>query len=461
MAADPAAPVDLNIVLSDRQADALEAMLDPHRDMARLFVLLYGGAARGGKSWLGGILGFLLSLRYPGIKGFIGRETLKDARLSVLEGTIKKISEKYSWGAWWSFDGQYNVIKFANGSTITLLELAYHPSDPKYDRFGSYEYTWGWIEEAQQCPYAAYEVLRVRIGQYLNDKYGIAPLLLLTSNPGKNWIKTKFYNPWKSGTLAIGLAFIQALATDNPYREASTDNNLDSIGDAAQRARLRDGDWEYSDDPKAVMSHELLESMRHVEFKNGPVKLAVDVARMGDDSTVIAMGRGNRIDTILERKKQPTDVTAAWIRDIIKGQNVDPANVIIDVVGLGGGVVDLLRSTKIPGWGYNVKAFSGGAKATKKGKQTEFLNMRGQSYFLLREGAEEGEYLLDLDDTEFDLLAEELTGLQYEIDERKVTVEKKKDFKKRLGRSPDRADAVTMFFSIDQVAQNKVSFRAR
>ena len=453
--------IDLEVDLSNRQADALEAMLDPNRDMARLFALLYGGAARGGKSWLGGILGFILSMRYPGIKGFIGRETLKDARLSVMEGTLKKISSKYGWDSFWSFDGQYNVIKFSNGSTISLLELAYHPSDPKYDRFGSYEYTWGWIEEAQQCPFAAYEVLRVRIGQYLNDEYGIAPLLFLTSNPGKNWIKTRFYNPWKNGTLAVGMAFIQALATDNPYREASTDNNLDSIADSSQRARLRDGDWEYSDDPKAVMSHELLESMRHAEYKLGPVKMAVDVARMGDDSTLIALGRGNKIDTILERKKQTTDVTAAWIRDIIKGQNIDPNNVIIDIVGLGGGVVDLLRSTKVPGWGYNVKAFNGGAKATKKGKQTEFANMRGQSYFLLREAAEEQKYLLDLSDVEFDLLAEELTGLQYEVDDKKVTVEKKQAYKKRLGRSPDRADAVTMFYSMDHVATNRAGFRAR
>jgi hypothetical protein len=182
---------------------------------------------------------------------------------------------------------------------------------------------------------------------------------------------------------------------------------------------------------------------------------------MGDDSTVIIIGQGNQVQQVLSRKKQTIDATAIWVRDILRVNNIAPENVIIDVVGLGGGVVDLLRSTKVPGWGYNVKSFSGGSSATRDGKQTEFENLRGQSYWMLREGAEGQLYSLDIDDEEFDLLSEELTGLRYRIDERRVYIEAKKDFKARLGRSPDRADGVTMFFSMDSVAEDYVSFFAR
>ena len=456
-----AEPIDLDLKLSPKQVDAYEALFAPGRELDRLFVLLYGGAARGGKSWLGAVVGFLISMMYPGVRGFIGRETLKDVRLSVLKGTIQKLSNMYNLGAYWSFNGQDNIIHFINGSSINLLELAYYPSDPRYDRFGSYEYTWGWIEEAQQCPFGAYEVLRVRIGQHLNDKYGIAPFLLLTSNPGKNWLKTKIYNPWKLGTLAAGLMFIQAKATDNPYREAVTDSSLDAISDDGQRARLKDGDWDYSDDPQAIMSYALLESMRQVEYKAGPVKIAVDVARYGDDSTIIAIGRGNQVQRILERKKQSLDATAVWVRQLMQENNADSSNVIIDVVGLGGGVVDLLRSTEVPGWNYQVKSFNGGGRATRQGKQTEFRNLRGQSYWLLREAAEDGKYSLAIGDADYDLLSEELTGLRYKVDERKIIVEKKEEYKARLGRSPDRADAVTMFFSLDAIEQPYAGFAAR
>jgi hypothetical protein len=50
----------------------------------------------------------------------------------------------------WRLDGKYNVIRLKNGSTIDLLDVAYKPTDPDFDRFGSTEYSHGFGDEVQE-----------------------------------------------------------------------------------------------------------------------------------------------------------------------------------------------------------------------------------------------------------------------------------------------------------------------
>ena len=135
----------MDIKLHKKQIQAFKLLFTP-RPLDIVYSLLFGGGARGGKSWLGCVVFFLLCLKFPGIRLFIGRKNLKDVRLSVIKGTWAKVSEKYGWTKYWSFNGQDNIVKFINGSEIYLLELDYYPSDPEYNRFGSYEFTAGWIE---------------------------------------------------------------------------------------------------------------------------------------------------------------------------------------------------------------------------------------------------------------------------------------------------------------------------
>jgi hypothetical protein len=109
---------------------------------------LYGGAAGGAKSWTGCTWLAFMCLSYPGTKWFIGREELKRLRESTLI-TFFKVCNKY--GIRRDVDFKYNgsdhFIQFSNGSRIDLLDLRYLPSDPLYERYGSVEYTGGWIEE--------------------------------------------------------------------------------------------------------------------------------------------------------------------------------------------------------------------------------------------------------------------------------------------------------------------------
>ena len=125
-------------------------------------------------------------------------------------GFKKDIDYKYN-----AIDG---VITFVNGSEIYLLDLFHYPADPEYDRFGSLEFTGGFIDETQEVPFEAYDVISTRL-RYRTREFQIRGQLLMTCNPGKNFLYREFYKPYISNTLPKHRGFIQSLVTDNPFAD--------------------------------------------------------------------------------------------------------------------------------------------------------------------------------------------------------------------------------------------------
>ncbi len=173
-----------------KQEDALMLLTD---DVTEEF--LYGGGAGGAKSWTGCVWLMFMCLLYPETKWFIGREELKRITESTLI-TFYKVAKEYKCTSF-KFNAQKNVIVFDNGSRIDLLELKYLPRDPFYERFGSTEYTGGWIEEGSETNFGAYDVLRTRVGRHYNDRYGILAKIFVTCNPTKKWLYNEYYKPEK------------------------------------------------------------------------------------------------------------------------------------------------------------------------------------------------------------------------------------------------------------------------
>ena len=175
-----------------------------------------------------------------------------------------------------------------------------------------------------------------------------------------------------------------------------------------------------------------------------PVVITCDVARFGEDETVIAERIGNQV-RILESyigKRPPTVTatgghtgdlvaTAGRIAEHAAKHPIAHVRIVVDDTGVGGGVTDILRNS-----GWRVTAFNGGETAFRPG---QFPNRRSELWL---EGAAQME---DLDLDPDDQLAADLTAPKYAYDlkQRKV-VELKVETKKRLGRSPDRGDAVLL-----------------
>lgn len=170
-----------------------------------------------------------------------------------------------------------------------------------------------------------------------------------------------------------------------------------------------------------------------------PTVVACDVARFGSDETVIVERRGSRVRVVDAYVGRPLMETVGRIlraarRLVDADAGVRPV-IVVDDVGVGGGVTDRLREVGE----FQVVAFNAGGTARQRG---DYPNRRSEAWFTLAEQLPE----VDLDADE--QLAADLVSARYSIDSRgRRVVESKAETKRRLGRSPDRADAVLMAFA--------------
>jgi hypothetical protein len=163
-----------------------------------------------------------------------------------------------------------------------------------------------------------------------------------------------------------------------------------------------------------------------------PATLGVDVARFGTDRTVIYRRSGGKVRLHSDRNGDATTATTGLVVTALRDTGSLAAHV--DGVGVGGGVVDMLREQ-----GHPVEDMQAGGGAIDP---TRFVNARAEWYWDLRKMFEDGE--IDLDPTD-DELAAQLGSIRFEYDSRgRIKIESKDDMRKRGMPSPDHADAVML-----------------
>lgn len=175
---------------------------------------------------------------------------------------------------------------------------------------------------------------------------------------------------------------------------------------------------------------------------NGTLDVGVDVARFGDDETVVALRRGAHafpLRTIVNG--DGPDTAGRVLEAVAKARRGDePVRINVDVIGVGASVFDALWRTAPKG--IEVVAVNVAENATSRGPDGEekYARLRDQLWFSLRDWLREGGELPDDGKLEAELLAPE-----YAFDSRgRYVVESKDETKKKLGRSPDRADALAL-----------------
>lgn len=399
--------------------------------------LLYGGAAGGGKSAFGCLWLIEQCQKYPGTRWLMGRSKLKTLKETTLN-TFFDISAKLGIVGQYTYNQQMGIITFNNGSEIILKDLFLYPSDPNFDSLGSLEITGAFIDECNQIVYKAWQIVKSRIRYKLNE-YGLMPKILGTCNPAKNWVYSQFYHAKKTNTLPPNRKFIQALPTDNPHLPKSYLQALLELDDNS-RQRLYYGNWEYDDDPSALIDFRRLQDLFTNTFvKDGERFITADIARFGRDRTVIGAWSGYRLIKIIELGKNSVLEAAEKIRDLAKHYKVPLSNIIVDEDGVGGGVVDILGCE---GFVNNSKPLPN--PETKEPEN--YANLKSQMYFALARKINDAEMYIECDSETRDIITQELEQVkQHNMDkDGKKQVLPKDEVKELLGRSPDYADMIMM-----------------
>lgn len=415
--------------------------------------VFFGGGAGGGKSWLDCEWLITNCYFYPESKWFLGREELKRLMTTTYITFLKVCKFHQIPRDDWALNSKYNYIEFFNGSRIDLLDLKFLPSDPLYERLGSSEYTGGSVEEAGEVEFLAFDVLKSRVGRHLNKEFGLLPKILSTCNPTKNWIYPIVYKPWKEGTLPAEYAFIQALYKDNRYTAEEYGKQLAEMSDQSMRERLMFGNWEYDDDPAALIDYEATIDLFTNTVEDSLDKfMTVDVARLGTDKTVIRLWKGYRNYRTYVYAKQRTTSTEDRVREIARLEHIPYSHIVIDEDGIGGGVVDHLPGVK--GFMANSSPLPTKAHPTII---PNYKNLKAQCSYMLAEMVNTHAIAVD------NSVVTEVEGVTPEVvkqhtieeleqikrkdpdaDSKKLDVVPKEEVKEKIRRSPDYADAMVM-----------------
>lgn len=395
----------------------------------------YGGAAFSGKSYLLCVWMTVLCLAYPGIACGLGRKELTTLKKTTLL-TLFKVFESYGIDeSLYNLNSQSNVITFFNGSQIFLIDTAYKPTDPLFTRFGGYELTVCGVDESNESPRQAINILYTRIGRRKNHEYNIMPKMLETFNPSKDHVYDRYYKPYVSGTMPDNYKFVRALPTDNPSPEvpAYVERILQS-GDIVTIERLIKGNFEYDDNPLAMIDYpKILELFSNEFIPGGQRYLTADLAYEGSDIFVIGIWNGLILEKVIAKDKISEVAVPKWIHDHRIEYKIPIGNVIYDADG----VKRFVKQSATAGNLLGAKEFHNNGKPV----DSAYYNLKSECYFKLAEYVNENKIFIK-DQAYKEQIIQELEQMRKiaNPDDNKLRVERKRDLRERLGRSPDFMD---------------------
>lgn len=396
--------------------------------------LLFGGSISGGKTRLACYWVILSCLKYAGSRYLIGRARLKTLKATTLK-TFFDILKEWKLEKMVNYNQKDDIIYFKNGSEVVVMDLFQQPSDPDFVKLGSLELTGAVVDEAGEVSERVYTILKTRL-RYKLKEFGLLPKLLVVSNPAKNWLFNVFYKPSESGDLPEHRKFIQSLPNDNPYNSQDYLNSLtiDNLG-ASVYNRLVLGDWNYSNEDNALFNYDQILGAfyRKPQIMGGTRYISCDPAAEGKDSTVICVWYGWHCAKIVQLDVTDTQQTVDTIKLLMHDHNVNIQNVVVDKVGIGQGVFDLLRGCK--GFIANATAL----------RSEPYKSLKDQCYYVLAKAFVDGHISIEGHQHRDEITQELEAHSQHNADlDQKAAVTPKRIVKQMIGRSPDFSDALMM-----------------
>jgi phage terminase large subunit len=393
---------------------------------------LFGGAMGGGKSRTICEESNRQMIDYPGNRGLILRATLADFKLSTYlvlrEQTLKDfisaglVTENKADHFFTYHLGKAQSRLYYGGLDMTSKEK---------EKYFSAEYGCIAIDEAREIQEDDFKKLGTRLRHRLPNSKRPPYCMLLASNPSQNWLKTVFIL-----TSRRDYIFVPALPRENKYNPPDYEQQIKDLfhGDEQFIQAYLEGSWDavgsiddliLMDDIKPCINARLDEPLNEERRIT-----AVDPAREGDDMTAIYdFCNAKTVDSEIYGKKDTLEncgrISRHWVKNASKLLVIDK--------GYNPGLYDILWGD----YGYNSLGIDFAGASSEEG----FGNLRAEMYWNAREMIKNRQCSIPNDNQ----LHGQLCSIKYKFKGgrtgTRIYIEPKEDIKKRLGCSPDKADA--------------------
>lgn len=453
--------------------DALDGTPNPQRLAleSKADELFYGGSAGGGKTDLGLGVGILGHRRVA-----IFRRTFPN-----LDSIEQRLIELLG-------DGNYNKSRrvYDDGRLRIELEACQHEKDKKKQQGRPRDlYV---FDELTEFTRSIYQFVT---GWNRTTIPGQRTRIVCTGNPPVDsdgmwvveewapWLDPDFYDPaepgelrwyyydengriqWQRNNAPVNVGgkeisptsrtFIPATLSDNPHlaEDGKYMQRLNALPEPL-RSAFRDGDFRamtQQGDPFQVIPAAWVRAaqrrwLEREKPTGAPDVVGHDVSRAGNDQTTYAPRWGNYFGEVTAWPGRIiTDGPTAALKVHQANKGKQPGVINVDVIGYGSSSYDSLV-----GMGYNanpVNVSSGSKYKDKSGKLT-MMNLRAELYWRMRDALdpENNSTVAIPDDSE---LLRDLCSARYvPLAGGKIKVESKEEIKDRIGRSPDKGDAVLL-----------------
>jgi len=419
----------------ERVAPKFEAWRKPAR-----YKIAYGGRGAGAKSW--SAVSLVVQAGEESKKRIVClRETqnsLEESVYSLIQSTINRLQYKN-----WKVTKEY-IENTKNGTHIIFrglkdLRAAHNiKSLDDYDIF--------LVEEAAPITHESWRILTPTL-----RKKGSELWALFNREEEMDPVYERFVVNERKNSMILHL---QPGPIDNPWwyqSELPAEMEEDFKYDEDEAIHIWHGEPR-KQGFKSILSRSRIRAAmnRVITDPEGMESIGCDPADMGDDKTQIYKRKGLKITDHRQLAKMDGVIIANEIGDMI---NRDPSiSVRIDTTGIGTSTRDQSKVL-----GLKVIPINWAQNAENKDKYADIVT---EMWFSLKEVIDE------IDIPNDPQLMRELSGRQYGYDSKnRYKIESKVEFKKRYGKSPDKADALILTFyqggSIIMSNKTRADLRAR
>lgn len=384
---------------------------------------LYYGGRMGGKSYA-----FADSLLFLGRMKNLRVACMREVQESIKDSVHKLLCDRIRYYELTDYQiMQTQIINTVTGTTFIFKGL----SDQNAQNIKSLEgIDIVWLEEAQKISKQSWDILNPTI-----RKPGAEIWISMNRETENDPIWQALAQNPDEKTLIVKVNY-----TDNPFcsqemiylAEKCRKENPDDYAHIWLGAPLVQAH-------NRLISTILIENARrnNVFIQNSPLIIGLDVARFGDDSTVFCFRRG-RSCVRFETFKGLDNVEVAN-RATFYIKEYRPAKIFVDAGGVGAGVVDILNDR---GFKKIVRPVMFGSKALA---YERYHNRRSEMWDEVRSWLSMEQTVSIPDD---ETLCAELGAVAKKYDSQgRLQLEEKEEVKKKLGHSPDKADALALTFA--------------